>query len=217
MAAATLAVLLSATPSVKSAAALAMFCLAAVVLSVVTQEFWRGARARARISGSPLPTALIELVVRNRRRYGGYVVHAGMAILFLGAAASSAFEAKQDARLMSGQSTTVGPYTVTYREPTAEILSDRAGTGAPITLGAVLDVEGSGERFVLRPSRNYYPSQDASLGAIGRFFEGEATSEVALDSNLGRDVWTAVQPDLNALEGPIREANRRFATRTARS
>lgn len=105
----------------------------------------------------------------------------------------------------------MGPYTVTYREPTAEILSDRAGTGAPITLGAVLDVEGSGERFVLRPSRNYYPSQDASLGAIGRFFEGEATSEVALDSNLGRDVWTAVQPDLNALEGPIREANRRFA------
>ncbi len=112
---------------------------------------------------------------------------------------------------MPGQSTTVGPYTVTYREPTAEILSDRAGTGAPITLGAVLEVEEAGERFVLRPSRNYYPSQDASLGAIGRFFGGEATSEVALDTSLERDLWTAVQPDLEALERPIREANRRFA------
>jgi cytochrome c-type biogenesis protein CcmF len=177
----------------------------------VAQEFWRGARARAVISGRPWPIALGELVVRNRRRYGGYVVHAGVALLFLGVAASSAFKQQVDVRLLPGESVRMGDYRVTYREPTARLADDPAGTGAPITLGAVLDVADGDDRFELRPARNYYPGRDPALGPIGRFFEGEATSEVAQTWGLDRDVWTAVQPDLAALRAPIRDANRRFA------
>ncbi len=65
-------------------------------------------------------------------------------------------------------------------------------------------------RFTLRPSRNFYPSRDMGDGAIGRFFEGEATSEVDVRWGLRRDLWAAVRPDISALDGPIREANRRF-------
>jgi cytochrome c-type biogenesis protein CcmF len=88
---------------------------------------------------------------------------------------------------------------------------DRAGTGAPISFGAVLKAEGNGREFILTPQRNFYPTQDASKGAIGRFFEGEATSEVDVRWGLQSDFWTAVRPDISALDKPIQEANRRFA------
>jgi cytochrome c-type biogenesis protein CcmF len=199
------------TPAEQSPPSLAMFCLTAFVLGVVGQEYLRGASARRAVTGERLPRALARLAGRNRRRYGGYLVHAGIALLFLGVAASSAFLDRRDVRLSPGQSFQVGDYTVSYREPTARLGGDRVGTGAPITLGAVLDVRKGDERFTLRPSRNYYPTQDLSKGAIGRFFEGEASSEVDVRWGLRRDVWLAVRPDLASLAGPIREANRRFA------
>jgi cytochrome c-type biogenesis protein CcmF len=207
----TLGVLLALTRAADSPTSLLMFCFVAFVLAVVAQEFWRGASARRVISADPWPRALAQLVGRNRRRYGGYMVHAGIAILFLGVAGSSAFLEQRDVRISPGDSTKVGDYTLTYRKPTAEIANDPARTGAPITLGAVVDVRKGDERFVLRPSRNYYPTQDPARGAIGRFFEGEATSEVDVRWGLRRDLWTAIQPDLRSLERPIREANAKFA------
>src|SRR5205085_2217224 len=71
--------------------AITMFCCAAFVLGSVGQEFFRGTRARRAMAGEPAPVALLALVRRNRRRYGGYVVHVGMAVLFIGVAASSSF------------------------------------------------------------------------------------------------------------------------------
>jgi cytochrome c-type biogenesis protein CcmF len=189
---------------------LLMFVLAAFVLAVVAQEFWRGARARAAASGEQFGTALLKLVGRNRRRYGGYIVHAGIALLFVGVAASSAFAHHRDVRLSPGQTTKVGDYSITYRKPTAGIVSDRAGTGAPITFGAVLDVRKGGKHYVLDPSRNYYSTQDTSKGMIGRFFAGEANSEIAMRWGLGKTVWTAIQPDLSKLARPISQANAKF-------
>jgi cytochrome c-type biogenesis protein CcmF len=125
-------------------------------------------------------------------------------------AASSAFAHHKDVRLGMGQTTKVGGYEITYRKATAGIVSDRAGTGAPITFGAVLDVRKGRKHFVLNPSRNYYSTQDTTMGMIGRFFGGESNSEIAMRWGLGRTVWTAVQPDLHKLMKPIAEANRKF-------
>ncbi|HZA52297.1 MAG TPA: heme lyase CcmF/NrfE family subunit [Myxococcaceae bacterium] len=206
-----LLLLLAFTEAGKSVPSLVMFCFVAFVLAVVGQEFWRGASARRVMTGESWPRALARLTGRNRRRYGGYLVHAGIAVLFLGVAASSAFLNQRDVRLSPGDTIEVGDYRVTYREATAKLGGDDAGTGAPVTLGAVLDVRKGDQRFVLHPSRNYYSSGDPSLGAISRFFEGEATSEVDVRWGLRRDLWLAVRPDLASLEGPIREADRRFA------
>ena len=163
------------------------------------------------MTGGSWPRALSELVSRNRRRYGGYVAHAGIAVLLLGVAGSSAFLDQKDVRISPGQSFRSGDWTVTYERPTAQLGGDRAGTGAPISFGAELTARKSGERLTLHPSRNYYPTQDSSKGAIGRYFEGEATSEVDVRWGLTRDLWTAVRPDTSSLAGPIREANRRFS------
>ncbi len=207
----TLVALLALTDAADAPLSLIMFCFVALVLAVVTQELWRGARARRTITGDPLPRALGQLIARNRRRYGGYLVHAGIAVLFLGVAASSAFQEQRDVRLSPGQSFDAGGYRITYERATAEIGRDTAGTGAPITFGAVLTARRSDETHTLRPSRNFYPSQEASAGPIGRFFEGEATSEVDVRWGLRRDLWTAIRPDIAELEPAIREANALFA------
>jgi cytochrome c-type biogenesis protein CcmF len=186
--------------------ALAMFGLAAFVLAAVAQEFWRGTRARSAMTSESPPVALVALVRRNRRRYGGYLVHAGMAVLFVGVAASSAFQANRDARLKPGQSVRVGGYDVKYVRPTTAL------EGEKISLGAVLDVRKDGKReAIIRPTRGYYPSTDPTLGPVARYFDGTATSEVGLRAGLRRDLWMAVEPDIQALEPFVREADRRFA------
>jgi cytochrome c-type biogenesis protein CcmF len=156
------------------------------------------------------PAALTRLVARNRRRWGGYIVHVGIAVLFLGVAASSAFHSQRDIRMKQGQTTTVGGYKVKYLRPTADVGRDTAGTGAPISLGAVLDVSKGGKHTIVRPKRNFYPVNDPSVPMIARFFEGEPTSEVDVRWGLKRDLWFAVQPDLASLIPAIREADKKF-------
>ena len=206
-----LVAMLAFTDAADSPASLIMFCFVAFVLAVVGQEFWRGAAARRTMTGEPWPRALAQLTGRNRRRYGGYLVHAGIAVLFLGVAASSAFVEQRDVRLSPGDSFRVDDYTITYRKATAKLGGDSSGTGAPISFGAVLDVRKGNRTFTLHPARNFYSSGDPSLGTISRFFEGEATSEVDVRWGLRRDFWLAVRPDIASLEQPIREADAKFA------
>jgi cytochrome c-type biogenesis protein CcmF len=150
------------------------------------------------------------MVSRNRRRYGGYVVHAGIAVLLVGVAASSTFQTSSDVFLEPGESASVGDYEVRYVEPTQNV----SAAEQRLTLGGVLEVTRDGERFAtLRPSRNYYSSRDADPSAPVRgFFEGEATSEVGRTDGLDGDFWTAMQPDLTRLDPVIEQADRNLAT-----
>src|SRR5271163_3236717 len=113
---ATLVVLLAAGVDSKPLA-LAMFCCAAFALGSAGQEFFRGARARRAMAGEAPPLALVALVRRNRRRYGGYIVHVGIAVLFVGVAASSSFQHANELSLSPGQSARVGSYNVRYVRP----------------------------------------------------------------------------------------------------
>ena len=83
--------------------ALLTFVLAAFTMTTVLVEFWKGTRARASIEGEGLAQALVHLVTRNRRRYGGYIVHAGLVIGFCGLA-GRAFESEVTKALRPGES-----------------------------------------------------------------------------------------------------------------
>jgi cytochrome c-type biogenesis protein CcmF len=187
-----------------------MFGLGAFVLGGVAQEFWRGARARRAMSGDGPARAVVMLVSRNRRRYGGYLVHAGMALMFIGIAASSALQHTSDANLRPGQSMSVGGYDVTYVRPTSQIVTTDDGRLEKVVFGSVLDVERDGRRVAtLEPSRAFFPSNAiVAFGPVGRFFEGEATSEIGLKAGALRDVWTAMTPDIDALKPVIDEGDR---------
>src|SRR6266850_2940229 len=89
--------------------------LGGFVLGTVGQEFARGARARHRQYGEGYALALGRLLARNRRRYGGYIVHTGIVILFV-AFAGMAFKTETEASLRPGESAAIrSPYGWTYR------------------------------------------------------------------------------------------------------
>jgi cytochrome c-type biogenesis protein CcmF len=193
--------------------ALAMFCCAAFVVGSLGQELWRGTRARRASSGAPLPLAAVGLVKRNRRRYGGYIVHLGMAVLFVGVAASSSFQHASELSLSPGHSTRVGAYTIRYVRPTASVTPryDPAHTGATLSVGALLDVSKSGHHVAwLNPSEGFYDSGDPTQGSVGHFIGGTAVSHIAMDAGFTRDVWTAVAPNIDtaALARIVNIANR---------
>jgi cytochrome c-type biogenesis protein CcmF len=171
-----------------------LFCGSIFVITSIGQEYWRGIRARRAMSRESPPRALLSMVRRNRRRYGGYIVHVGIAVLFIGVAASSTFQHEQTLALHPGQSAHVGAYTMRYVRSTGTISTDPSHTGATMTLGAVLRVSRGGHYVTtLDPKAGFYPEvSDVPGQAVTSLINGQGVSLVALNSSLRRDLWAAV-------------------------
>ena len=205
------AVLLFVGGSSSKVLTLLLFAVATFAIGVAVQELWRGLRARQAMTNDGPLLAFTGLIRRNRRRYGGYIVHIGIAVLFVGVAASSAFNGERDIRLKPGQSTTIKGYTFTYEKPTGKI-EQRAGELERITLGSRVRVTKNGRQVaLLEPSRGYYPLTNSTLqGVLSRYFEGESTSEVGMKAGIARDLWIAEQPDIAALQKKVKRADAVF-------
>jgi cytochrome c-type biogenesis protein CcmF len=184
--------------------AFALFVFATFALVGLTQEFWRGASARRSLKGGSMPAALVGVVSRNRRRYGGYIVHMGIAVLLIGIAASSSFQTNRDVDLKPGESATIDGYNVTYLRPTASV--DRLA----FTAGAVLLVEKDGKTFTLHPDRRFYRPTGDQLGTISNYFGGESDSDIGLKAGVLRDFWTAIQPSITGVQAAARAADKGF-------
>jgi cytochrome c-type biogenesis protein CcmF len=119
------------------------YTFAAFVGASIVLEFWRGTRA----SGS-----LVRLVSRNRRRYGGYLVHAAVLMLAIGIAGSSAYQTVRERGLQPGQSMTIAGYTLTY-----DSIGATKGANS-VNTRAVVDVTRGGSHLTtLHPGKNFYP------------------------------------------------------------
>ena len=192
----------------ESATAYAFFLAATFTIVAIVQEIVRGVGARRALAGGSPFSALGALLTRNRRRYGGYVVHVGLVLALFGVAASSSFQTSEDLRLEPGQSAEVGGYTVTYERPTSAISSEPE----KLTFGAILSVSRDGEPVTtLAPSSEYHAGSLADPRApIRSFFEGETTSEVGRQEGLSRDLWSSMRPDLSAYDRIIDDADRDY-------
>ena len=98
--------------------ALSTWGIGAFVLFIIATEFWKGTRARAHIEGEGIPKALYHLVTRNRRRWGGYIVHVGTVMIFM-AFAGSAYNVDVRKHMVPGDTVEVASpfghtYTLTY-------------------------------------------------------------------------------------------------------
>jgi cytochrome c-type biogenesis protein CcmF len=99
--------------------------LVAFNLAVVTQEFVRGVAARRKSRPDEgVLAALVQLVSKSRRRYGGYVVHVGIALMFLGFA-GRAWGKDVELSMSPGESVALEEYTVTYVGPRMETDSEK--------------------------------------------------------------------------------------------
>jgi cytochrome c-type biogenesis protein CcmF len=205
VAAVTLVLLLALTDAADSLWALALFVFAAFALAGLALEFWNGATARKRMAGGSTLGSLVAVVSRNRRRYGGYIVHAGIAVLLIGIAASSSFQTNREIGLAPGESAVVDGREVTYVRPTVRSSDEY------LQFGALLRVEREGKEPVfLEPNKRYFRPTGSEATTISSFFDGESTSEVGLKAGFGSDLWTAVAPDLTDVQRGVRAAERGF-------
>jgi cytochrome c-type biogenesis protein CcmF len=94
--------------------ALTAFSLAAFVLATVVSEFRHGVVARGHMVNERPARALVKLVAKNNRRYGGYVIHVGVVMAFVGIVGSSFFKAEVKQTVKPGDSFSIGSYTLTY-------------------------------------------------------------------------------------------------------
>lgn len=121
------------------------------VFAGIVQEYVRGVQARMHSTGEPVAAALVNLVRRNGRRYGGYIVHIGVLMIALAIIGNEFFQAESEANLKPGQTISVANYVLTYR-------GLDAGRGANYTeYTARLDVQRGG-RFVgqVLPKKHVY-------------------------------------------------------------
>ncbi|HKZ43456.1 MAG TPA: heme lyase CcmF/NrfE family subunit [Anaerolineales bacterium] len=137
---------------IRNFAALIGFFLVALVIFVTIYEIWRGSMARHKKHKEGLLTSLMKLVARNRRRYGGYIIHISMVLMAIGILGIEIFQTQTQGTIPQGSSLTLDNYTVTF-DSVAQF--DTAG-GRNVTR-AVLSVYEDG-KFVgqVFPRRDYY-------------------------------------------------------------
>jgi cytochrome c-type biogenesis protein CcmF len=148
------------------------FMLCGYVMGTIVQEFWRGARVRQQSTGTDLLTALVGLVGRNKRRYGGYIVHVGIVLMFLGFA-GEAFKQSDQLRLTPGQTVKAG--TVTARLDALRVTDDDRKQAVTAHLTVTKDGKEIGKMY---PARWYF-----------RKHEDSPTTEVAIRRSFAQDIY----------------------------
>jgi cytochrome c-type biogenesis protein CcmF len=151
------------------------FGFAGFVMGTIIQEFWRGARVRQETTGTDVFTALIGLVGRNKRRYGGYIVHVGIVLLALGFAGSG-FKQIETVSLKQAQSVTVGDYTVRFDG--LKVSDD--GRKQMIT-GTMTVLKDGAELTKMYPARWFF-----------RKHENDPTTEVAIRRTFAEDLYVVL-------------------------
>ncbi|MBI3151523.1 MAG: heme lyase CcmF/NrfE family subunit [Chloroflexi bacterium] len=145
--------------------ALVGFFLIALVLFATVHEFWRGTRARQKAQGENFLTALSRLMERNRRRYGGYIIHISMALMAIGILGIEIFQKETQGTLAAGEQLNIAGYTVEYRELASW---DNQGEGVNYTR-AVVDVYENGIYLgQLNPRIDYYFDSQQNMTIPGQ-------------------------------------------------
>ena len=100
--------------SIRIPASLICFGISGFVLTTIIQEFYVGTLARKKSTQQDFLSALVGLVSRNKRRYGGYLVHIAIVLMFVGFAGQT-YQKESDVTLDRNQTTTLGRYSITYQ------------------------------------------------------------------------------------------------------
>jgi len=153
-------------------AAVICFSFCAFVVGTISQEFVRGITIRKKNTGSDAVSAMLGMVIRGRRRYGGYIVHVGIVLMFVGFA-GTAYQKEKEVRVEPGTEAKVGKYTVRFERLAHE--EDRqkemvTGEVTALVDGKVIDH--------MRPAKWFFHNH-----------ESEPTTEVAIRRSPAEDLY----------------------------
>jgi cytochrome c-type biogenesis protein CcmF len=175
--------------------ALVAFLLGAFVFATVVQEFWRGIRARHRQYAEAYPLAAVRLVGRNRRRYGGYIVHVGIVVLFV-AFAGMAFKTETQATLRPGESASLrSPYGHTWTFTHLGV-SQYNALNRLVTAGTIEVARDGASVGVLKSEKRQH------VDGLGRP-TFEPSTEVGIRSDLREDIYVVMAGVVNGTEQTV--------------
>ncbi|QNI38532.1 heme lyase CcmF/NrfE family subunit [Edaphobacter sp. 4G125] len=161
------------------------FTLAAGVITAIAAEFLRGAGVVRTQTGKNLAASTVLLVRRNTRRYGGYIVHFGIVMMFIGIA-GGAFNQSREQEMGFGDSMTMGRYKLVCQSFTQDSNPNYD------TEYALLDVfKGSRKITQLAPERRFYNASQTT------------STMVALHSNLAEDLYVIYEGKNPDTDKPI--------------
>jgi cytochrome c-type biogenesis protein CcmF len=171
-----------------SKAGLLTYTFSAFVAASIVLEFVRGRRA----AGS-----LRRLVGRNRRRYGGYIVHAAVVLLAIGIAGSSAYQTIRERSLRQGQSMQVAGYTLTY-----EALGTKQLQNAQQTSATVEVARGGSHVATLHPGKSWFPVEQSASNDVSIYHDPRNLGDVytiadGISKNGTLDLKVLVKPLVN--------------------
>jgi cytochrome c-type biogenesis protein CcmF len=173
--------------------------LAAFVAGTIVQEFYRGVRARRRMHGESAPVALARLIARNRRRYGGYLVHAGM-LTYFAAFTGMAFKVQQEATLKPGESVELrSPFGHVYRFTHVGISQYEALNR--VVSAATVEVEKDGRKAGLLTSEKRQHVDSFKRPTF------EPSTEVGIRSNLQEDLYLVFAGAVDGTEQAVYRFN----------
>ncbi|MPZ69513.1 MAG: heme lyase CcmF/NrfE family subunit [Actinobacteria bacterium] len=159
---------------VRSTGALLAFSLCTFTATAIGSEFVRGSSVYRGPGQLSWPAALLKTLLRNRRRYGGYVVHLGVILIVIGLS-GSAFSSERQELLSIGESTTIGDYTLTY-----ETLRQDETDEKQINEATLIVSRGGEEIATMRPQRNFHFAQE------------QPQSEVAIRTTPVEDLYVVI-------------------------
>jgi cytochrome c-type biogenesis protein CcmF len=210
--------------------ALISFTIASFVLSTILMEFARGSWVRHQMSGESLLKAPFTLTWRNKRRYGGYIVHMGVVLFLIGTTGHYAFKEEVQQTLQKGETVSVGKYDLTYEDFSARDTEEkRVGQ-------ALFTVREDGQPVAtLRPVREYYFEKDQKWTRVDNHstlvrdvyvslleYEGDAGEQILVKVDINPlTSWLWIGGSFMILGGiiamwPDRREQRRLAARYER-
>jgi len=156
---------------IQSVGAIFVFWLISLVAAVTLYEYGRAALARARRTGENLLISFWKLAGRNRRRYGGYIIHLGVVVMALGIIGIELFQTETQGTIAKGQSLYIANYTITYDD--LAVFDTPEGRNVA---RAVVHVSKNGRDLgFLYPRRDYYyeSQQPMTIPGIRSTVEGD--------------------------------------------
>ncbi|CAN5533249.1 heme lyase CcmF/NrfE family subunit [soil metagenome] len=174
LAAAAVCVVALALVGVQRPGALLALGLCGFTATAIGGEFARGSKMHRKQEGLGWGAALGRTLIRNRRRYGGYIVHLGVVLIVIGLA-GNAFKLERRAQLDPGDSMRVGAYSLTYEGVRQSETAEKQINAAQITV-----LRGSSRVATLWPQRNFH------------FAQRQPQSEVAIRTDPIEDLYVVV-------------------------
>src|SRR4051812_44823871 len=175
--------------------AVVAYALCGFVAGTIGQEFWRGVRARRRMHGESAPLAFVRLIGRNRRRYGGYLVHVGVLIYFV-AFSGMAFKREMEATLKPGQSVQLqSPFGHTYTLPHMGVSQFEARNRVVSAATVSVMRDGKSEGLMTSEKRQHVDSFKRPTF--------EPSTEVGIRSGLQEDLYITYAGSVNGTEEAV--------------